>query len=566
MSKAFAFDPDKLEKFINGDLGIADAINKAMVVPISDKTQTKSDKKTFDTNTIPDKNSGLWGVEKTFISTSLESQKPFIELVKVCLELFGHIEYAKTLLTGGANPYNDPNSFINSYKQNKDKQKKFNTGIKTDDVKEKIKPVLPKNIFLGLFERNTQFGNVSSRNPSSYLSGRQYYKYSTDYTWPQYESREEYISDQRRELDIKIKDLDQETKDFIILNRENTLQDEWGSLVSEAWLGGQNTDKIVPAFSVTSTIPPNIKKYYKPTIINYLNNDVLVDIEQDYNVEVVKQVDNDPYTETIVILATLKEDVINPSGKIKPEFLRSSLYNSVKYFFSKVLDVIITKFIPVFSELKKIMKSPVEFIADILMKKLKEHFKMFDTSLKDKEKFDKERLKYWTLDGKFVLDGKTNMDAGIFKLIIDIKNAIPSFKIGNEELPQDNKENPIIKQVSNMVALPINFLKGIFEIFTNLFNSMFKVKELPQTYSDFISLKAFKDLLSKDKLFEFLGAKNGDITTIPMLKIPKEGNIQLVPQMISAFLKMIIQFINGFITMPNTILNVDLVPGLPVPN
>lgn len=567
MGKPFAFDADKLNEILNGNLGIADAIHKAMVIPISDKTQTDKDKKTFDETSKPNKKSGLWGVEKTFISSSLESQKPFIELAKVCLELFGYIEYTTILLTGGLNPYNNPDSFINNYKKNKDNQKKFNTGNNIPDNEEE-NIILPKEIFLGYYQRNSQFGNVNSINPSFLLQGREYYKYSNNYVWPQYESQDEYIAEQRADIDLKTLNTDQETKDFIKANRENTLQDEWGSLISEAWLGGINTDKIIPAFSNSISIPGNIKKYYKPTTINYLNKDVLIDIEEDYIVDVIKNVSNAPYNETFIIIAKLKNDVINPNngGTVKPEYIRPSLLKAVKYFFSKVLKVIISKFIPVFSSLKKIMKNPVEFIADIMMTKLKEHFEFFDLSLKNKDKYDKNRQKYWTFDDKFVLDGKTNMDAGIFKLTIGILNGIPTFKIGNEELHKNNKENPIIKQVSNLVALPINFLKGVFEIFTELFNSLFKIKELPKTYSDFISLKSFKDLLSLTKILEFLGAKDGDIKTIPMLNVPKEGNLNLIPQMISAFLKMIIQFINGFLTIPNTILNVEIAPKIPLPN
>jgi hypothetical protein len=229
--------------------------------------------------------------------------------------------------------------------------------------------------------------------------------------------------------------------------------------------------------------------------------------------------------------------------------------------------VIIAKLIPVITAFSELMSNPVKFIGDIMMSKLKEHFVMFDPALKSKPAEDPTRKKYWSGD-KFVLDGVASIDAGLMKITLGLKDGLPTFKVGSTQPGPNVKEQPILKQVANIVALPINLLKGILDEFKSLLKNLFNIPKLPGVVSDFITFKWIKDLLSLPSLLKFLGA-NGNLNDgtfkIPFLDIPSAGAVEAVPQMIKAFLKMIVAFLNGFIQIPNTILNVQLVPPIPVP-
>lgn len=550
----FAFDVDKLIKFINGDLGIADAIHKAQVSPIANKTQTQKDKDIFNKLQTPNKQSGIWSVEKAFISASLESQKPYIELVKIVLELFGHIEMTTLMLSGGPNPLNIQNSFINSFKQSKSKMSSFKTGFEPVVKPVLDNPILPDRIFLmSIYQNNSDYYVGSPDNSSNYSIVN-----TSNNQWPQYQDYNLFYNEQLELLNSKISSIDDaETKNLIITSRLESIGEEWTEMETKNQLKEANS---------YGYIRDQYKKYFIPQTISYLNNDVDIDPEEDYNIKFNFN-DIGDNTTRINIWGELKDGINNNSGigTSLPPVFSSKLVKAVKYFIKNALKVIIDKLIPVLQALKKVISKPVDFIGNILMSKIKEHFEMLDPSLRSKDEYDPKRRKYWSGD-KFVLDGLVPIKAGILNITVGLDKAIPSFKVGKQAVPKDNMEPAVIKMITNLVALPINFLKGIFDIFTNLFKSLFKINQLPGVYANFITLKSFKDLVALPKILEFLGAEGGDITKIPFLNIPKEGMINLVPQQIQAFLKMIIQFINGFIGIPNTIMNVELVPKIPVPD
>lgn len=615
-NKIFAFDVEKLNKFAAGDIGIADLIHKLQIAPVLDKIKVPGDKAIFQKISQPDRMAGLHAIEKTVISSMLESQKPFIELIKICLELFGQMEYVRTVFLGGPNPENDPNSFLGAFNQNKAAMDKFDTGAKpaatpasgsttgtstTGVPTETTPPALPPEIFLGEYRRMSPGGDVFST--SSTVTGMFWLgKY-----WPQYTSLADYQTTQIASLEPQIIELDEESKKMVMDSRLENIAEEWAQLDAN--------NQIAAGYKVETNGKINISKPFKTVDTYYNGLPVTIDIESDYNIVLRKF--SSIGGQTFHITAKLGENATPAppgSAKKKPEFFGpGSLKDIVKAFIKRVLPIITKKLMPAIAALKQLLSEPVKFIGDIMMVKLKEHFKMFDPSLKNLPEDDPVRKKYWSKN-KFVMDGTAALDVGLLKITLGLKDGLPTFKIGAEPpaipstpsvpttpgLPAtpaapttpavpnapntpavppvppvppvptpavpSAKEQPILKQVANLVALPINFLKGILDAFTELLNKIFKIKELPTVFADFTSLKWVKDLLSPTKLFEFLGAKDGDITTIPFLAIPKKGNMKVVPDMVKGFLQMIIDFINGFIGIPNTILNVELVPKIPLPD
>jgi len=543
----FAFDINKLNNFVNGDIGIADAIMKAQFAPIASSIKTPQDKAVFDKASTPNKKSGIHAMEKTVISSMLESQKPLIELAKICLELFGSVEYVVKVLIGGSNPLNDPNSMIASFKSNKKDMDKMKTGFeKTEQPPNNEIPPLPNVIYLGKYRRNQPTGDVNALNTEPENSEFWLTRY-----WPQYQNYDEFYNEEVTSLQQSIATLDQGMQQEITDNRLESIADEWSEMSEEFQLKGQ--------------VPDNISRYFKIITTTYLNNEIVIDIENDYDVKVTKKIEdnlqdieNPYYFEDFYLTATIKPEVANKTSTAQPKnFPGGNLVKAVRQFIKATVPIIIKKLIPFITAFTTLMSDPVKFLGDILMTKLKEHFEMFDPAIKGTPAGDK----YWSGD-KFVLDGVAAIGAGIFNITLGLKNGIPTFKVGKEKV--EGPEQPILKQVANIVAMPINMLKGILDFFTGLITKLFKVQELPKTIEDFLSFKWIKDLLSLEKLLEFLGAKDGDITKIPFLSIPQGADASLVKGMIEAFLKMIIQFINGFITIPNTILNIELVPSIPL--
>ncbi len=555
MQIPFAFDVKKLNDFVNGDLGIADAIHKAQFSPVSSSITEPADKKTFAGLQEPNKKSGVHATEKTFISSALETQKPYIEIIKTCLELMGEVEMTLAMLTGGPNPKGIDGSFINGFSANKTEMAKMKTGYEPNAKQAAEDGPVPSEIYLGKYRRNAPTGDAS---PTVAEPGGLFSHPDGD-SWPQYQSYEEYYDEQVNQILIpKIQSLDAETYKLAFDGRTESIGEEWGEMSEEAQLRKLSENALAPS---------NIKKYFRPLETTYQGKTAFIDVEDMYDINYSREIFNpenpESYYEIHTVTAKLKPGADGSAG-VYPKSFTPSPARAARNFARKVLDIIINKYIPVLISLQKVIKSPVEFVGEIFMTKLKEHFEMFDPALKNKDEFDPQRSKYWSGD-KFVMDGMTQLDVGLLKISVGLVGAVPSFKVGKDTLPEGNKENPLIKTALNLVAMPINFLKGVFDIFKGLLSSLFKLKELPTAIPEFLTFKAFKDLLGLPKLLEFLGAKDGDIKTIPMLNIPKEGNLDMVPKLISAFLKFIIQFINGFIGIPNTIMNLELVPKLPVP-
>lgn len=540
-----------MSRFLSGDLGIADAIHKAQFAPVIPGIIKDADKKTFVELQTPNRKTGLWAVERTFITTALETQKPYIEMAKTCLELFGQVEMTLAMLSGGPNPKTINGSFINTFQSSSADMAKFKTGYEPKAPPASTEGELPESLYLGKFRRNSPTGDVFALDPDP--QGRFQHP---DGNWPQYQNYDEYYNEQVNEILIpKIQSLEPDMYQAAFEGRVDSIGDEWGEMESEAQLA-----KVELAAG-------NLKRYYKPLETTYLGKPVFVDVEDLYDIDYSKSIENpdnpDEYYEVHTVTAVLKEGAAGSLGKFPP-FFQASTARAARNFARKVIEIIVSKYIPVLISLQKIIDKPVEFVGDIFTTKIKEHFEMLDLKLKDKDKHDPDRMKYWSGD-KFVLDGLTLLNVGLLNISFGLDGAVPSFKVGQQKPPDGNNENALVKMALNLVAMPINFLKGIFDIFKNLVKNLFKLNKLPSVVPDFLSLKAFKELVELPKLLEFLGAKDGDIKTIPMLNIPKAGNIELVPQMIAAFLKFIVQFINGFIGMPNTIINVELVPQLPVP-
>ena len=273
-TKQLAFDQTKFDRYIQGDLGIADLIYNQEVKPIISQAKTPQDIALLQPLIVPNKKTGLWALERTFIQTTFELHRPLIELNKHLLELFGHLEYIVACISGGANPFNLPSSYANAFKQNIADMSKFTTKFEPDNLNsagqsQSPPPVLPLIIFLGRFDAIGQ--KLSSNNEEI-----DKFKLDTNnYIWPQYQNKDEFTTEQTDLINQETESVDEPYKSEIRNSRSDSFDDEWDDMDSK--------NQLKTNFNY---LPPNLKKYYRPMTVDYQNQQVEIDLEEDYNIEV----------------------------------------------------------------------------------------------------------------------------------------------------------------------------------------------------------------------------------------------------------------------------------------
>lgn len=570
-SKQLTFDRSKFDKYIKGDLGIADKIHQEEIQPLVNQCQTPKDKADFIKLMEPNKKTGMWAVEKSFIQTSFESQKPFIELTKIALELLGHLEYITTCISGGPNPFNLPTSYASAHKQNIGDMKKFITGfeyynLQTAGNAEPItppQPTLPKDLFLGRFD-----AGGGSMSPGNYASGK--FNLNTgNFVWPQYTSFEEFTSEQNQKIDTDTQGLDNDLRQTIISSRKESYGDEWSDMEEK------NIIKKNYEF-----LPPSLKHSYKAFTQNYQGSDVYIDIEEDYDVNVQTLTDaNNNNAVFYVITATLQASVAannlaagqpgnsspNQSAPKSPDPIPNQSYaKAAKFFFGKTLKLIVQQYIPVLVKAKTLMAKPEEYIGNILLINMQKNFEMFDPELKGKPKDDEIKKKYYSED-KFLFDGITNMKAGKWDINLAITDSIMKITRGQAGFDSKNIEHSVLKMTTNLVGLSSNFLSEMLDIFSAFLTGIFSIKSIPTILGGFLTYQSFRNVLIPVKVYSMLGCTNPtDLTTMPVFTEPPPGS-PMVSQTKKAFRRLITEFINGFVEIPNIIMNQTLAPPLPLP-
>ena len=113
----FQIDFDKLNSFLNGNVGIADELYKTIQSAV--ELAPKSAKEKYKKDTEPDKDSGIYAIERVIIKSYMESQKPFIEIAKLLSELFAYVDIAIAAINLGRNPEYIEGTLAYSFFKNK---------------------------------------------------------------------------------------------------------------------------------------------------------------------------------------------------------------------------------------------------------------------------------------------------------------------------------------------------------------------------------------------------------------------------------------------------------------
>jgi hypothetical protein len=554
-SKQLVFDRTKFDKYIKGDLGIADKIHQEEVVPIINKAYTPQDKALLQELINPNKKTGLWAVEKSFIATSFELQKPIIELNKHYLELLGHLEYIVACISGGPNPFNLSTSYAYAFKQNIADMSKFKTGFEPASLNSAAQtelppPILPEQIFLGRFNSVGQ-----PLGPDSADQGR-FALETGNKIWPQYQSYDQFTNEQTELISQETIAVEEPYRSDILNSRPESFPDEWDDMESKNQLK-QNF----------AYLPPNLKKYYVPVTTQYQNRQVDIDIEEDYDIDVsiVKDADEVPfYTITAVLKESVRVNILNATNGSSssqpqlPDPIPSQSYaRAAKFFFKKTLKVLLKKYIPVLIKIKQLLAKPQEYVGNILISNMYKYFEMFDQTLGTKPDSDKTKSKYF-YNGKFVMDGVVNMNVDKWKVYLNIADQRLEIKSGNKKVPIEQSST---KLLMDLIGLSTNYLNETVDIFSGFLMGLFKVKQIPTLIPGLLSYQSFRNTLLQTKIVSMLGGSGVNLLTIPAwLEPPSKSN-----DMERSFKRLVTMFINGFIEMPNIIFNQQLAQKLTIP-
>lgn len=565
----FSFDIEKINTFKVGDIGIADNIHESQFKPIINTIPYPDDKALYIKSIEPKKNEGMWALEKCFVSTSIAVANPHIELSKILLELMAYLEYVNTALNTGLNPYNLPTSFFKAYNDTKILYKNIITEFEAnDEIINETNPILPPLIFLGEYKRKNTYGNVYSittapKNDEFWLNEN----------WPQYTERNEFLTERKEYVKSIITELPNILKQRIIQSVDGIYINIWNDMQSNNQLTLNHLEKF-------NLIPINIIKYYQPLTVEYLNEQVYIDIENDYNVVVIKTEIEVTTTNSLGIKSTEIHEEFYITAELKNSN-STYIYNPIEFesvntnyayntYYNKILPLIITKLIPTVYKIKLFTDDINNNLGKIIVEQMKIHYKMFDITLKDLPEDNEERSKFWSGD-KFVMDGYASISAGDISITIDIVDGIPTYYAGIVNFP-NKKENQTLKHIINMCILPGNYLIKYVEYMDSLIDKLIPRENmatnnstplsliLTNTYDELLSFDWATNMLTFKPFIKYLGATNDNILTIPYFS--KGGIGPGGAANSAAFLKINGYFFNGFIDIHRAILNTDKIKYL----
>ena len=243
-----------------------------------------------------------------------------------------------------------------------------------------------------------------------------------------------------------------------------------------------------------------IFKYYKPLTVEYLNENVYIDIEKDYNILVTKNSmtvrvfipsTNQYETQThemFYITAELKSGDLR--NIYEPEEIESRNVNyAYNTYYKDILPLIVTKLVPTINKAKIFIEDINNNLGKIIVEEMKKHYKMFDITLKDLPDDNEEKLKFWLKD-KFIMDGYASIKAGNITITIDVVNGVPIYYPEIKDFP-NKKKNQTLKHIINMCILPGNFLIKYIQYMENLIDIMIVGEILFDLFLDYYDVVNF---------------------------------------------------------------------------
>jgi hypothetical protein len=522
-NKPFIPNSKILKDFANGDIKITEAFITPVLSGIGGKSNNNSDNNLFEEQS---KNSikGFKALEKTIVSTFFDTQKPIIEGVLLILDLFASLELTKTYITGGINPFKDPNSFVNEKASN---IKSINEISKQDtDIIE-----YPNKIILTKYDSNNNKVNIDINTDSYYGD------------WNKYISYQELVQLRRNQHEIDFNTFTLTERNEMFKDRLDMIKLEYENTIKDSQI--KNLD----------FLSNDIKFIFDNQNIIFLNKEILIDIESDYYVDILKEEFENNYKHYTYIATRKPINELENAESLKngANFITSNPAKAIKIFLKQVIPIISKKIIKLIKMLQKIISDPGSFLLLPLIEKLKDKFEFLDKDLKNKPKTDKTKTLYYDDKNNFILDGTAKIKLFSKELGLTIKDGVIT-KLDN----LDNKIQPLLELVLNIMKIPFELIKDFINTLKDLIKSLMKLTEIPNKYNEFLTFEWLKKLISPENLLKYIGSTDGTLMTLPFLKIPNVGDNKTINKVIQTIKDFITSIFTSFITLIENIFNIKL--------
>lgn len=501
-TKPFIPDPIKLNTFTQGDVGITESFLNTLLSPLESKLNFQDDIENLR-NQIKDMTEGIKSLEKTVISTMFETYKPIIDGVKIILDLFVTLEKIKANIIGGLNPNADIDSFISQKLKS----------LQTPNV-----ILYPQNILLVRYDNN--FNTLNSITEPNYFGD-----------WSRAISYENFISNKRIEHNINFTFFESSERDSMFLDRIESLNEEYNWSINNK-------------LTATIDLPEQLKFYFDTQTINFQGNDIIVDIEGDYNLFV--EVQGDDNYKTFSFYANRKSETELNAQNLNTGLLTPNFVKATRIFGKELIPIVSKRIVQYLALLQKVSVDPASLLIEPLLTKARENFKFLTTTP------DTDIKKKYYIDNKFILDGKASINILGKEVGIQIKSGAITTNI-----EPGSETSPLLNMIMNIMKIPFEFIKAIIKIITDLIKSLMKVIQIPTKFNEFLTFEWLRKLLSPETLLKFMGSPTGKITDLPFISIP-EGNTEVLNNVTSAVKGFIVGLLKSIIELVETIFNVKL--------
>lgn len=498
---------------------------------------------TFKQNSkLPD-SSGFKSLEKTTISTMMESFKPMIDLALAALELLSAAEIFVGKAFTGVNPYAVADSFSAGKASATQQMAALSAASLASPSSRTATAELPDQVLFGAYDL---VGN-SIQPTVAEQAGLIYFG-----NWPLVHSLAAYTDARLAEIAPALGTMSAPDRNDMEQSTRDCAAQAWADITQNGPLFTWRMDQTpLPPLEM----PPALKAHLPSRKVQIGGLYVEIAPEDDYDVVVIR----DAVAGRIYLRGNVK-----PAAKIAaqgaaaavPPAPDTSPYvpNPVKapiLLVKLVVPAITKKLVPAITALQTLLSDPANFLLQIAMTKLGEHIEFFDPAIKSLPDTDPKRQQYYS-GNTFLLDGVASISLGGFNLTLGIKDGLP---FGNTNPPDpDAKDQPMLKAIINMIKMPIEFIKGVVKAFLDLMKKLANPANVAQAITDFITFQWVLDLLKPDNVIVFLGAQPGQPDTIPFFQ-GASFTADQVTDIIKQMLKMVQEMINAFISMPCDIFN-----------
>jgi hypothetical protein len=503
-STPFVPNIEKIVAALQGDLGIADAITGASRDRIAAGVLDPDAKARFVAASAQQGRTGFKALERTTISTMMESFKPLVELALAVLELLSGAEVFLGKAFTGVNPYALAGSFSSGLADAQGKLADLR-GAGLAGPASAPPRGLPSVILLGVYDRQgAPAVPTQAEGRNAYYAG----------PWPMLRTVEDLRKARLDALTPSLSALGEADRADMLREATGSIQEEWDYMRGE---GSLFKARAIYDRKAVPLVAP-LQGWLATRTIKDAAGEVEVDAEEDYLLEVFYN----RLTKRHVLHAVLRPELGGPGGdgtKASGQQKRPGTSPYVPFplkapilLVKLVLPVVLKRIMPAIQAIQAIVNDPPGFILQLVLAKLKEHFEWLDPTIRLRGAEDALRRKYYDGD-RFLLDGVGSANIGNFYITVGLKDGVPF--VSNKPPEPGARVQPTLNAILGMVKMPIQILLGLIKKFTELVKRFMNPAKVAGAVKDLLTFRFLTDMLQPEGIMELLGATPGVPSSIP---------------------------------------------------